>query len=152
MISVFGLANTLLAKARIQKIDITPMKLQKLLYFVYKHYLQLTGEPLFAERFEAWRYGPVIATVYDEFKKYGSGKIKEPYRDQNNEAWFYDILDDNTNDSFVVSFNHIWKKYSEFSGIELSELTHKVGSAWYNALLNGKLLLEDDDIKNEEWY
>lgn len=50
--------------------DIDPMKLQKLLYYCQGYSLGLKGEPLFADAIEAWKYGPVVREVYQEFKKY----------------------------------------------------------------------------------
>ncbi len=40
--------------------DVTPLKLQKLLYYCQGYALALTGKPLFPEPVEAWRYGPVV--------------------------------------------------------------------------------------------
>ena len=39
---------------------ITPLKLQKLLYFAQGNYLAKYNMPLFDEDFEAWIHGPVI--------------------------------------------------------------------------------------------
>ena len=63
MVTALNISNNLLQRAFTDKISISPMKLQKLLYFTYKHYLKSTnGIPLFAERFEVWKYGPVLPT------------------------------------------------------------------------------------------
>jgi len=40
MISALNVANTVLQRARNEKINITPMKLQKMVYFLYKAYLK----------------------------------------------------------------------------------------------------------------
>lgn len=50
---------------------ITNLKLQKLLFYQQGFWLAEYGEPLFAERVEAWTYGPVVPAVYDRFKGYG---------------------------------------------------------------------------------
>lgn len=46
---------------------ISNIKLQKLLYFSWLEYYKRTGEPLFDEGFQAWRYGPVLPCVYYEY-------------------------------------------------------------------------------------
>lgn len=52
-----------------KNIELTNLKLQKLLYFINVEYLIKTqGEPIFKERFLAWRHGPVLQSVYDVFK------------------------------------------------------------------------------------
>jgi uncharacterized phage-associated protein len=45
-------------------------KLHKLLYFCQGWSLAWTGRPLFRERIEAWRAGPVVPTVYRVQKHY----------------------------------------------------------------------------------
>lgn len=54
---------------------ITNLKLQKLLFYQQGFWLAEYGEPLFAERVEAWTYGPVVPTVYDRFKGYGRAAL-----------------------------------------------------------------------------
>ena len=49
---------------------ISNLKMQKLLYYAQGHFSALYDEPLFEERIEAWRYGPVVKNVYDRFAKY----------------------------------------------------------------------------------
>ncbi|MDR1515148.1 MAG: DUF4065 domain-containing protein [Synergistaceae bacterium] len=50
--------------------DIDPMKLQKLLYYCQGYSLGITGRALFDEKIEAWKYGPVVRTVYKEYQGY----------------------------------------------------------------------------------
>ena len=47
--------------------DITPLKLQKLLYYCQGYSLGLYGEPLFMEPIEAWYHGPVVRSIYNKF-------------------------------------------------------------------------------------
>lgn len=77
MVSALSVSNAILRQAWIDEIDITQMKLQKLLYILYKEFLKRTGRPLFPERFEAWKYGPVISIVQNAFYKYGAYAIDE---------------------------------------------------------------------------
>ena len=54
--------------------DIDEMKLHKLLYFAQRECIVQTSKPLFDDRFEAWRYGPVMVCIRQYFKK---GKLCE---------------------------------------------------------------------------
>lgn len=46
---------------------IDEMKLHKLLYFSQRESIAITGEPLFNDVFEGWRYGPVCVAVRNDF-------------------------------------------------------------------------------------
>jgi uncharacterized phage-associated protein len=143
MISVIGLANTIIQLGNQEKIDITPMKLQKLLYFIYKRYLKYSGNPLFSNRFEAWKYGPVVRCVYDEFKQFGANPITKYAKNSEGKA---PAVKMNKNAKFI---REVWDKYKYYDGIELSTITHQKGTAWDKAVKNGTYILEDKDIKNE---
>jgi uncharacterized phage-associated protein len=54
---------------------ITPLKLQKLLYYAQGWALALRGGPLFDEDFEAWANGPVVRSVWDRFADNGSDAL-----------------------------------------------------------------------------
>lgn len=47
---------------------ITNMKLQKLLYYAQGLYLAKFNKPLFNDDIENWTHGPVVASIYDEYK------------------------------------------------------------------------------------
>ena len=54
---------------------ISNLKLQKLLYYAQGFHLVIYGEPLFPETIEAWAHGPVVTSVYHQYKEYGSEPI-----------------------------------------------------------------------------
>ncbi|WP_298708331.1 type II toxin-antitoxin system antitoxin SocA domain-containing protein [Chitinophaga sp.] len=47
---------------------ISPMKLQKLIYYAQAWHLVMYDEPLFEDRIEAWGHGPTVPSVYKRFK------------------------------------------------------------------------------------
>ena len=59
--------------------SLTPLKLQKVLYYVQGWSYLWDNKPMFAEVFEAWQYGPVNREVYDQFKIYKGSEI--PYKE-----------------------------------------------------------------------
>ena len=65
------IANYFLYVARKENIDMSPLKLMKLVYFAYAWYLYLTDQDLFSEEIQAWKHGPAIRSLYDEFKRFG---------------------------------------------------------------------------------
>ena len=50
--------------------DVTPLALQKLLYYSQAFYNMFTEKNLFEDDCEAWVYGPVYREVYDYYKDY----------------------------------------------------------------------------------
>lgn len=54
---------------------ISNLQLQKMLYFCQVKCYQDFSRPLFEDDFEAWRYGPVIPSVYRLFSIYGGNEI-----------------------------------------------------------------------------
>ncbi|MCI9074306.1 MAG: DUF4065 domain-containing protein [Dorea sp.] len=57
--------------------EVTPLMLQKLLYFIQGIYYALFGNPMFVEDCEAWIHGPVYPEVYDLFKDFKYNPIED---------------------------------------------------------------------------
>lgn len=57
--------------------DITPLALQKLLYYAQGFFKAFTGEFLFNDDCEAWIHGPVYRDVYYKYRNYGYNTIEE---------------------------------------------------------------------------
>ena len=55
---------------------ITPLKLQKLLYYIQGLTLRIFGKPAFISKISAWQYGPVIPEIYNQYK--GRNPIPTP--------------------------------------------------------------------------
>jgi uncharacterized phage-associated protein len=142
-------ANSFLYRAKCDGVsDVTPLKIQKLTYFLHGWFLATRNAPVVGEQFEAWPYGPVLPSLYQEFKKNGSKPI---------DGYAIDI-DPNTGDNkplmvaltdktFFDVFDRVWAKYKPFSGIHLSTLTHAVNTPWDRARKNGQTYLSDVEIK-----
>ena len=60
--SAYAIANAFVQLAQEGRIpQLTPMKLQKLMYFTQAWYLRERGFPLLDDHFSRWQYGPVPA-------------------------------------------------------------------------------------------
>lgn len=100
---------------------LTPLKLQKLLYFVQGWHLAETGGPAFGEEIRAWRDGPVVRPVYERFSDFG----KRPITDAPEKP---PELAPETR-AIVES---VWGRYKAFSAFKLSDMTHDQ-SPWREA-------------------
>ncbi len=120
--SPLAIANFFVRKAGETQSDLTPMKLLKLVYIAHGWHLGITSRPLISEDVEAWRYGPVIRSMYKEFKNLGDGQIRES--DVSNNCPIRELQ------RLEPFLNSIWDKYGCLSGTQLSTLTHEQETPW----------------------
>jgi uncharacterized phage-associated protein len=71
-------ARWILHEAASQKIVLSHMQLQKILYYAQGYNLGMSGEKLFEDPIMAWEHGPVVPTVYRHYRHYGNQKIFSP--------------------------------------------------------------------------
>lgn len=122
-IDVFTISDFFLSKD-----NLSPKKLQKLVYYSYAWFVALNNEfedeivnVLFDETPEAWLHGPVFPCLYQKYKTYGWKEIekKENY-----------VC--NLNKDLNVFLNDIWEKFGVYSADQLESMTHRE-SPWINA-------------------
>lgn len=118
------IANHFLALAHRDQRPVSPLKLQKLLYFAQGYHLGITGQPLFDEPIEAWKFGPVVASVYREFKQFGSSAI-----DGSRAKIAFD-----DHEPLGTFLQRIWTMFKDWNPIALSELSHREGGPWDRAV------------------
>ncbi len=104
------------------KFRVDPMKLQKLVYIAHGWTLVKTSRPLIDENVEAWPYGPVVPTLYSNFKSYRSSDI-----DATAPVSKYVRGLDQAGDDLAAQ---VWDQYGSMTAIELSMMTHQQGYAW----------------------
>lgn len=144
--SPLTLCNNVLRRGFAECIPITPMKLQKLMYFICRDYLQCTGDELISENFGVWQYGPVLLTVYDEFKSYRAGPITNYAKTAEGKAYQIDE-DDNPILSRII--DSVWEKYRGLSAVELSNLTHSDTSGWSAAFARNSPKISNEDMMDD---
>ena len=143
--SAKAVANYFLDIADRESKPLDPMQIQKLVYIAHGWYLALEEVPLIRESVEAWRFGPVIADLYHEFKKFGKEPIEgratefkfEWFEDRNKDVlmrgWLEQpSIEESTEDSSATKLflNRVWDVYKRFTGVQLANLTHEPGTPW----------------------
>lgn len=96
---------------------ISNLKIQKMLYYAQGEFLAFFDVALFPEKIEAWKHGPVVKKIYDNFRKYG--KLAIDFKELENfrsEIYTKEHLD-------FLPF--IYKKYNSLSAWDLAQKTHK---------------------------
>ncbi len=130
-----AVANAFIKRAKEGRLrDLTPMKLQKLLFFAQSWHLKIkNNEALLDEYFCRWQYGPVIPSLYHEFKNYGSFPITDfgvyVERNGNDLNLIQPIIPDTDIHSWSL-IDRIIEVYGPYNGAQLSNITHQPNTAW----------------------
>ena len=122
------------AKYILSKIKCTQLKLQKLVYFCYADYLCETDKELFTDVIYAFKYGPVVDTVYQRYKKYGYKPITEEKGDIDVTVSELPaksrILFAEDGTEKILSIDSTLKKYGQLTAAQLVDLTHRENTPW----------------------
>jgi len=127
MYSGVNIANYFIEKSFDQGNLLTPMQVLKLAYIAHGWYLATQDEPLLSEAVQAWKYGPVVPSVYRMYKDFGRDEItstrfnpalRDEYSDLKSDANTIDVLD------------RVYMKYGCLDGLQLSALTHAPDTPW----------------------
>jgi len=133
-----AIANYLLDMAEAAGQALTPMKLQKLVYFAHGWHLGLTGEPLLDEQVQAWSFGPVVRSLYDAFREFGADPIPrkalifEPLGGLKVRVKAPSLAESVSVDKDLAELflTRIWEVYGGYSASQLSNMTHAPGTPW----------------------
>lgn len=124
--SAMQVANAFIQKAIDGKIPaLTPMKLQKLMFFAQSWYIKNFKARLIDDNFMRWPYGPVIPSVYYEFQANGGNEITSLAKNTFSTPYSSNL--EYADEQFL---DEIIRVYGEFSGWTLSDMTHQTGTAW----------------------
>lgn len=132
--SAKSVANYFLDIVATSKETITPMKIQKLVYMAHGWSLALVGSPLINEQVEAWQFGPVIPTLYHEFKPYGSGAIKRKATNHTLNGLKFETETpsiSNDDEQTKALLDKVWEVYGHYTAYQLSNMTHQDGTPWH---------------------
>ena len=128
-------ANFFLDQAEQEKHYITQLKLLKLVYMGYGWVAAVLEKKLFNEPIEAWQHGPVVASLYHEFKHFGNKPIT------NHHATTFDLEEgkkattpriDDIEELGELNFilKLVWDIYKRYSAWDLRNKTHEADTPW----------------------
>ena len=118
------IANKIISKTDLEHGDtISNLKLQKMMYYQQGFHLAYFGTPLFDEEIVAWQYGPVVPSVYKEYKSFESNSISTSKEG-------ISLSDDEEE-----LFNNVYEEYNQFSAVALMKMTHEE-SPWKTTEIN----------------
>ncbi|MDR1079669.1 MAG: DUF4065 domain-containing protein [Deltaproteobacteria bacterium] len=133
--SAIAVANWFIEQNRNDPSELTHLKLQKMLYFAQGWHLAYFDVPLFEDPIEAWKYGPVVRSVYRAL----NGRPKSEILTEPIEGYVLhgaDYLDWGTpemtsrDDDTEKFMRFIWNSYSKMEAWKLVSISHARNSPW----------------------
>jgi uncharacterized phage-associated protein len=100
----------------------TPLKLQKMLYYAQGCYGAMYGTRLFDDEIEHWAHGPVVRSIYNKYASCGSNGIDE----------HQDIDIDASDNGFL---DMVYKTFGQYSAWRLRDMTHEE-KPWLDTKMN----------------
>lgn len=85
------------------------MKMHKMMYFSQRESLMIDDNPLFEDLFEAWKFGPVLRNVRNEYK-----------RDQ-----MFASVNETLNEKEKELVLSVFERYDSYDAWDLSSLSHE---------------------------
>jgi uncharacterized phage-associated protein len=127
--------------------EVTPLALQKILYFIQGIYMVLFNKPIYKEDCMAWVHGPVYEEVYDLFKNFKYNPIEDDrfaiFKDR------FEELSDNEKKVIDLVIN----TFGKYSGKVLESITYEE-SPWKNARIGyessepSREVISKEEIRN----
>ncbi len=149
---VSAITNYFVERSKKDKIKLSNLAMQKLVYFAYGWVLGLTQKKLFYDRIEAWQYGPVIPSLYHQLKRYGHKPVTDKILEFNyerNEFFSWNLSEDGTLHKLM---DIVWRRYKSLSPDKLMALTHEPGTPWFETINKSGLSAEITDDSIYEYF
>lgn len=134
--NALSVANYFIELAQRDGKEIRPLKLMKLVYIAYGYALALLGRSIINPRFdkvEAWKFDPVIPSVYHSFKMYGNSDITQKtvmFRENVQGDIVVETPELQDEEARVVC-EIVWTKYGlKYTDSELVTIMHGKGTPW----------------------
>ena len=151
-----ALANYFVDLAKKNNASITQFGLMKRVYITHGFCLAILNRSVINPRFdnvEAWKYGPVIPSVYHSFKHNQCNPITEKsvcvkeIKDGKYEFFAPELQDDEV--KRIANF--VWERYIKFDDKKIIALTHNSGTPWAYCYEEG-MNKEIPDLLTKAYY
>lgn len=111
-----------------QDINTTLLQIIKLVYLCHGWMLGNFGKRLIYEPIEAWKYGPVVPSVYERYKTTSGKPITRLVVDRARHF----------NETEIGLIKLVVEEYKDYSAWDLSSVTHLPGTPWYEVYQDGR--------------
>ena len=117
-VNAISVANYLLDKG----VKITPIQLVNLVYLCHAWHLAYGRGPLLLDQPQAWKYGPVVPSVYFAVRHFGNSPIKGNIYEGGAATPL--------TDSQTEVIDSVFEGYRDWDGLQLADLTHRSHTPW----------------------
>jgi len=157
--NAISLANYFVGLALTNSVDLFQLGLMKRVYITHGFCLAIHDKSALDPRYdvvEAWKYGPVIPSVYHSFKHNRNNPIAEKAVIINIEPSPYSVdiktpeLTDEDADVKNIA-DMVWNRYLGISDSQMVELTHRKGTPWGMCYRHGQTC-EIPDLYTKAFY
>ncbi|MEN5016942.1 type II toxin-antitoxin system antitoxin SocA domain-containing protein [Erwinia sp. Eh17-17] len=122
---------------------ITQMQAQKLTYIAQGISLGHRGQSVLTDPVCAWRYGPVVPSLYHTLKHFGSKRIVHTVNS------YTSTVHPQALDGYVNQLiTNVFDTYGKYSAETLSEFTHREGTPWRQTYDAGNTIIDNDLIQH----
>ena len=148
---VRSIANWCIARAKREKVTVTKMWLNKIVYFIYERALIDIKVLLTPARLEAWEYGPVFREIYLSFPKKFDFTYYQRYNVKKRQS-------EEARDEFECEdlriFDQVWLEFGHLTASKLTNISHKPGSPWsriwtYRGKANPGMVIDIETILSD---
>ena len=150
--SAIHVADYMLVTAKIDYgLDLDQLQLNKLLYITNGFVLQKRNDPAFHNDIEAWKYGPVIRTVWETYRDWGDIPIGALAMCRTRLDETDAVIERRSELLKIIGrdvagvVGGVLRKYGEYTGVQLMNMTHRRGTPWSKTYRRGY----DDVIPTE---
>ena len=144
--SVYAIANGFIDLHLSGQIcNLSPMKLQRLVYLANHWHIRVLDKPLIDDHFCRWEYGPVVPCLYHKLKSFGYANVTKMIHVSGIETLRVPVIAD-TNDRELLYA--VTRKYGSMNSSELTHITTLQNSAW-SIKPNDGSVMQTSEIKSD---
>lgn len=127
-----AVANCVLDVAEGNRIKLSNLALQKVLFFCQAWHLVDTNEALINTQFEAWQHGPVLQYIYRQFKKFEASPISGRATGLDPNSGQQKIIVEDFPKDVLERIEKVVTFYGRLEPWDLVDLSHAKGGPWDN--------------------
>lgn len=147
MYSAIDIADYIIISANKKNIKISNLKLQKLLYYVQAASLVFENRPIFSDKIQAWKYGPVVEEVYHTFKVFANDAIEKPASEFSLSFILNKRHDEEIEDRDKELIDRVVDSYKDYSAIKIMKKTHSE-APWKETFERTNKIISHDIIQS----